>query len=194
MPLQTSWVINRFSYWHRHALTGCGTVSYFFGKGKASAVSALLKYEVGLDVLGCQKANIHDILNAGHKFISILYKERLTHTSMNHHRHSIFVSTKNTPTIKRLPPTDLALNEHIKRAHLQTMLWKAADKDEPPVVNITEFGWDVIEGVPTSRTGVSQCAPPQPMKFVACERSGQSACARKKLFMFYIKRILHRFL
>ena len=55
-----------------HALTGCDTISYFFSKGKASAVSALLKHEVGLDVLGCQKTNIHDILNAGHKFISIL--------------------------------------------------------------------------------------------------------------------------
>ena len=139
---------------------------------------------VGLDVLGCQKANIHDILNAGHKFISILYKERLTHISMNHHRHSIFVSTKNTPTIKRLPHNDLALNEHIKRAHLQNMLWKAADKDEPAVVSISEFGWDVIEGVPTPRTGASQCAPPELMKFVACECSGQSACARKKCSCF----------
>ena len=160
-----------------NALTGCDTVSYLFGKRQA--VSAMLKHEVCLDVLGEHEANIHDVLTAGRKFISVLYKERTACTSMNRLRHAIFVSTKNTPKIKTLPPTDPALDEHIKRAHLQTMLWKAADEVQPPYVSISEFGWDVIDGVPTPRTGVSQCAPTQLMKVVACACSRQSVCSRK---------------
>src|SRR6476469_193079 len=151
-----------------HALTGCDTASYLFGKGKTSAVAAMLKHEVGLEELGEHETNIHDVLTAGRKFINVLYKERIPYTSMNRLRHAIFVSTKNTPKIKTLPPTEPALDEHIKRAHLQTMLWKAADQVQPPHVNISECGWVVIEEVPTPRTGVSQCAPPELMKVVAC--------------------------
>ena len=42
-----------------------------------------------------------------------------------------------------LPPTDSNLAFHIKRAHLQMKLWKAADKADPPVVKFTDYGWDV---------------------------------------------------
>ena len=38
---------------------------------------------------------------------------------------------------------------HIMRAHLQVMLWKAADQREPPAEtrDITQFGWEVTRGV-----------------------------------------------
>ena len=48
-----------------HALTGCDSVSYFIGKGKTSAVSAMLKHEVNFEVLGDREANIHDVFTAG---------------------------------------------------------------------------------------------------------------------------------
>ena len=59
------------------------------------------------------------------------------------------------------------------------MLWKVVDEVEPPDVNNSEFGWDVIVGVPTTRTGVYQCSPPGLMNVVACGCSGQSDFARK---------------
>jgi hypothetical protein len=161
-----------------HAITGCDTVSYLFGKGKASAVSTMTKHEVGMEVLGEQEASLCDVITAGHKFVSILYKEKQMHTSMNQLRHTIFMSKKDTPKIKSLPPTDPALDEHIKRAHLQTMLWKAADQPEPPIVNISELGWNMIDGVPNPCTGVTEVAPAELMKVVACGCSAQTACSR----------------
>jgi hypothetical protein len=164
-----------------HAITGCDTVGYLFGKGKADAVSIMMKHEVGLEVLGEQDSNTSDVITAGHKFMSILYKEKQSHTttSMNELRHAIFVSRKDTPKIKSLPPTDPALNENIMRAHLQTMLWKASDQLEPPDVNISDFGWDIVNGIPNPRTGVSKVAPPELMKVVACSCRAQNACSKK---------------
>lgn len=164
-----------------HAITGCDTVSYLFGKGKTSAVSTMLKHDVDLEVLGEQGATLCDVIKAGRKFVSLLYKENHTHVSMNQLRYIIFVSKRDTPKIKSLPPTDLALDEHIKRAHLQTMIWKAADQVEPPEVNISEFGWEVNNGAPQPRTGVSEVAPSEILKVVACgcnDQSGQGSCSR----------------
>ncbi len=33
----------------------------------------------------------------------------------------------------------------MQRAHLQMLLWKAADKSDPPDVQLTDYGWDVKE-------------------------------------------------
>ncbi|MES9884496.1 MAG: hypothetical protein ABW185_26930, partial [Sedimenticola sp.] len=103
-----------------HAITGCDTVSYLFGKGKASAVAAMVKHDVGLEILGERTVSLEDTISVGHKFVGVLYKGKQPHTSMNQLRHTIFMSKRDTPKIKTLPPTDAALNEHVKRAHLQT--------------------------------------------------------------------------
>ncbi|MES9884700.1 MAG: hypothetical protein ABW185_27970 [Sedimenticola sp.] len=162
-----------------HALSGCDTVSYLFGKGKTSAVTLMLKNEVGLELLGEEDTSSENLLTIGHRFVGLLYKAKAPPASMNDLRHSIFVSKRSTPKIKSLPPTDAALDEHIKRAHLQTQIWKASDKLSPPDVNIADFGWEVINHTPTPRSGVSDVAPPQLMKVVACGCSTQTACSRQ---------------
>lgn len=77
---------------------------------------------------------------------------------MNGLGHSLSEYT-HTPKIKRLSSTDPAL-EHIKRAHLQIMPWKAADEDKLPGVNISQFGCDIIEGMTpnSSYRGISLCS------------------------------------
>ncbi len=161
-----------------HAITGCDTVSYMFGKGKASAVTSMIKHDVSLDLLGETDAPLDEVTAAGGTFVGLLYKAKDTSSSMNQLRHSIFTSKIATPKIKSLPPTDSALNEHVKRAHLQTMLWKASDKCSPPDVNISDFGWEIVGNIPTPRTGVSEVAPSELMRVVACGCSAQTACSR----------------
>ena len=90
-----------------HAITGCDTVSYLFGKGKASAASVMMKNDVGLEKLGEPGIDLNDAISAGHKFISILYKAKQPHISMNQLIYNIFLSKKDTPKIESLPPTDL---------------------------------------------------------------------------------------
>ena len=55
-------------------------------------------------------------------------------TSMNELRFQLFTSRKaKAPAIKNLPPT---LKHHLMRAHLQTMIWRAADQQGPPADKI----------------------------------------------------------
>ena len=60
----------------------------------------------------------------------------------------MYMNRKRPPPLKNLPPTDNNLQLYVLRAHLQIMLWKAADKRHPPVAarDICRFGWDVKEG------------------------------------------------
>jgi len=50
-----------------------------------------------------------------------------------------------------LPPTSANLLLHVLRAHLQVMLWKAADQQAPPdqSLDITHFGWIFQNDIPT---------------------------------------------
>ena len=64
-----------------HAITGCDTVSYFFSKGKVSAVSIMMKHDIDLEIIGIPDAELSDFIAAGRKFISILYKEKVSTTS-----------------------------------------------------------------------------------------------------------------
>ncbi len=118
-----------------HAISGCDTVSFMFGKGKASAVSTMISHDTGLEQLGETDVSLDDIIRVGHRFVGMLYKAKGNTTSMNELRNSMFTSKRAKPKIKSLPPTDSALAEHIKRAHLQTMIWKSSDKMAPPDVN-----------------------------------------------------------
>ena len=58
-----------------------------------------------------------------------------------------------------LPPTEANMLLHLKRVHLQVMLWKAADRQGPPILDITKFGWDRKSGLPSSSLDNDPAAP-----------------------------------
>ncbi len=63
---------------------------------------------------------------------------------MNNLRHAILISKKDTPKTKRLPPVDLAIDQHILRTHLQTMLRHWLNKFQPQVLdNYVSVDWEV---------------------------------------------------
>ena len=45
------------------------------------------------------------------------------------------------PKLGSLPPTDAAFHENLKRAHLQTYLWKNALTLQPEMLDPLEYGW-----------------------------------------------------
>lgn len=165
-----------------HALSGCDTVSYPHGKGKVSALKVLNQTDItGLDsVMGEDDATDSDLVSTGRAFFAHLYGQKKT-TSMNTARYEIYRKRKNPPSLKTLPPTDSNLALHIKRAHLQMLLWKAADKPDPPVVEITNYGWEV-----SANDEVMPClskepaAPENLMDVISCScRAVGNACSKK---------------
>ena len=58
------------------------------------------------------------------------------------------------------------------RAHYQVMLWKAADQQTPPAVEIAAYGWELVSGagcVPTPRIARGPAAPPALMDVINCQ-------------------------
>ena len=113
-----------------HAITGCDTVSYHFGKGKASMLKTLKEGDFpGLfDVLGEECASQEDLMAVGEQFFVALYGQP-SGSSMTQARYNLYTRKQGKPMrIMSLPPTDLNIFLHVKRAHLQMLLWKAADQ------------------------------------------------------------------
>lgn len=160
-----------------HALSGCDTVSFPYGKGKASALSLLHKHgDLGLEVFGDMSTSDDQIKSTGITFFNLWYGSK-TQTSMNELRHALFTSNAKTPKIKSLPPTDEGIIEHLRRAHLQTMVWKFANQKDPPIVDLSKFGWK-IETIPVPKYGVTDIAPKDVLKVIACSCSTANACSR----------------
>ena len=57
-------------------------------------------------------------------------------------RDRFFIGRKKPQSLKKLQPTDANLQLHVLRAHLQLLLWKAADQRDPPeeTRDIANFG------------------------------------------------------
>ena len=85
-----------------------------------------------------------------------------------------------------LPPTECNAHLHGRRAHLQVLLWKAADRPNAPIVDITKFGWDIQKGpkegndviMPSVATG--PIAPPGLMDVISCRCKARQPCASPK--------------
>ncbi|CAM1319304.1 Uncharacterised protein g7168 [Pycnogonum litorale] len=159
-----------------HALSGCDTVSYPFGKGKVSALNLMLKLDLNLHVFTEPDAEEVDWMKAGIDFLSYLYCGKIME-SLNNLRYTLFSRKKDPPKIQTLPPTDKSAIEHIKRARLQVLIWRAADQIEPPADNIFLFGWRIEDDVPVPVHGIV-VAPKELLKLVACGCKSVAPCSR----------------
>ena len=162
-----------------HAFTGCDTTSYPFKKGKTSGLSILKKYsDLNLQYIGEQSTTRDEVIEIGTKFFAYLYGSKIP-VKMNSLRHHIFITNKSTPPIHTLPPTDEALAQHLLRSHIQVMIWKSAlDEMPPPPESITDWGWEIKDGIPIPVIGIDQVAPPDLLKTVACGCKSESPCSR----------------
>ena len=162
-----------------HAITGCDTVSYPFGMGKASVLKTLKEGDFpGLfDVLGEEDAPQEDLMAVGEQFFVALYGQP-SGSSMTQARYNLYTRKQAKPMrIMSLPPTDLNLFLHVKRAHLQMLLWKAADQLGPPDVYITEYGWEIQDGQICPSIYSGPPGPPLPMNVISCRcRAEDKSC------------------
>ena len=67
-----------------------------------------------------------------------------------------------------LPHTEANLLLHMKRVHQQVTLWKAADRQGPPILDITKFGWDMKSGLPSPSLDTGPAATDVLIDIVSC--------------------------
>jgi hypothetical protein len=162
-----------------HYLTGSDATSYLYGKGKVSALKVLRAGDFpGLyTALGEIDATQAELMDAGQSFICALYGQP-PGTAMSKVRYLMY--TKKSGKLMKLmslPPTEQNLILHIQRAHLQTILAKSADLLAPPELNITEYGWEIKDGVPVPETANQPPGPQALMDVVRCScKSEGKAC------------------
>ena len=108
-------------------------MSYPNGKGKVSVQHVLNQIDIaGLDsVLGEKDATHNELIATGKRFSSVWPAEEYVYECCQ---------IRDLPSLNTLSPTDLNLALHTQRGHLQMMLWKAADRTDPPDVKINDYG------------------------------------------------------
>ena len=96
-------------------------------------------------------------------------------TTMNVARGHVYRGHKKPPSLKKLPPTDDNLQLHVLRAHLQMLLWKAADQRDPPeeARNIANFGWNIEGSAITTAVSTAPVAPQTLLDAVSCSCTAQ---------------------
>ena len=129
-----------------HALTDCDTVSYPLGNGKISAANLLLKSDINLDAMCNIDTPDDTIIEIGSTVLLYLYGCHLQKLTL--------IATDTNSSTKKENPVRLKschqlmkLLFHIKRAHLQILLWCAAYSNDPPNIEITKFGWEIKDKV-----------------------------------------------
>ena len=94
-------------------------------------------------------------------------------------RYNLYTRKKGKPLrTMALPPTEANLLLHMKRVHLQVTLWKAADRQGHPILDITKFGWDMKSGLPSPSLDTGPAAPDGLIDIIrcGCKASGK-ACS-----------------
>ena len=80
--------------------------------------------------------------------------------------------------IMTLPPTEANMLLHMKRVHLQVTLWKAADRQGPPIFDITKFGWDMKSGLPSHSLDTGPAVPDGLIDIISCGcKASGKACS-----------------
>jgi hypothetical protein len=133
---------------HSAALTGCDTVSSFFGKGKKSAWEAWNVYPGVTDTLISLSQSVQEIdqasLHVLERFVIIMYDRTSDCTDLDTARKHLF--TKKSKLLESLPPTSSAFAEHVKRAIYQAVFcWCPCLDKTPKQQDPSLWGWVQID-------------------------------------------------
>ena len=168
-----------------HALTGCDTVAACYGVGKGKMLKVLRKHVASVDLIGNIQADWSDVLEQATKFTAECYGQPMA-KSMSEARISMWTAQIGKPGVTRvpklasLPPTTEAFTENVKRAHLQTFLWKNALQLDPQKLDPTDYGWMKEHSTkslqPTTVPSDTPLAPSKILQMIRCTCSSETPC------------------
>lgn len=154
------------------------------GLGKATAIKHL-QNDHRLEQLGELNTALPDKIAEASSFVAACYGK--SSTNMSNVRFDVWLTkmtiknNKQTPKLQSLPPTSESFSENVKRAHLQTCIWKSAMDSEPPDLDPTTFGWikDTDSKILTPLTIPADRlpAPPIVLQIICCRCASDQPCA-----------------
>ena len=171
-----------------HALTGCDTVSTLYGIGKIKAIK-VLKQGHHTPLLGDIGSCEQDLEDQAVAFIAKCYGSKDTGT-MSEVRYSMWRHRTARGKSRRfklatLPPSSKAFSLHVKRAHYQACLWKAALQPDPPALAYSDFGWrpdhDSQILLPVPLPPDTMAAPERVLNLLCCScQSSTDVCSTRR--------------
>ena len=131
-----------------HVITGCDTVSCFYGKRKKTAMDKWNSFPEVTSAFHTLASTPLEISNTCiatlERFVVLLYDRTSNKTTVNDARKQLFV--KKGRQFDAIPPTKGALPEHCKRAAYQEgYIWGQALTPSPTLPSPQDWGW-TLEG------------------------------------------------
>ena len=135
-----------------HALTGCDSTSAFFNIGKTTMMNVVSKSDIddlqNLVILGGTDTRVEAAVEVSRQFVAKLYdpkgKEKRNHQNLNKLRTK-YAGSKTT-SLAKLPPSEPAFTEHVKRVMWQTRIWVHSHIAKPQLGDPEDFGWQMEGG------------------------------------------------
>ena len=126
----------------------CDTVPTYFGIGKGTVLKILNAAPDSLTMLGSLNAPLSEVVPQSTNFIASCYS-KLAGNDMCEIRYKVWAAkfgntASSAPPIQSLPPSSEAFTENVKRAHLQTYIWKAAVLLDPPDLDPLKYFFFII--------------------------------------------------
>eukprot|EP00745_Piridium_sociabile_P031048 TRINITY_DN51469_c0_g2_i2.p1 TRINITY_DN51469_c0_g2~~TRINITY_DN51469_c0_g2_i2.p1 ORF type:complete len:652 (+),score=127.59 TRINITY_DN51469_c0_g2_i2:129-2084(+) len=170
-----------------HVITGCDTVSKPHGIGKTRGLTSLKSGHFP-PPLGDLSVSHEDLVKKGTSFIGVCYGNPSSLTSMSEHRFQKWKNmTKGKSQIfklETLPPTTEAFSLHIRRAHYQAAVWRAAANPDVPDMDPSQYGWekDLITRtfVPIKLPLNTPIAPDGLLKILCCNCDSEESCKTRR--------------
>ena len=162
-----------------HALTGCDSVSSLFGIGKKSMMKTLMQHGPAEfeDLTTFSARNVESAVLAGRKFIAVLYDPKKVHVDSHQDLNALRVkfSTSREKSLLKLPPSEPAFIQHVKRAAWQARVWMNSHLAQPDVGSPLDNGWQLQDEkvVPIYFEGPTSA---ELLKGLLCQCSGRHPC------------------
>lgn len=132
-----------------HAVTGCDTTSSFSSIGKKTAWDTWTAFpeitETFVSLSSMPVSISTEILDRLQRFVVLLYDRTCQYTQVNETRKMLFAKGRQ---LDRIPPTEAALREHVKRSAYQAgFCWGQALVAQQQLPSPGAWGWEKIQRI-----------------------------------------------
>ena len=176
-----------------HSLTGCDTVSFFYGIGKPTAMKTLQENPDMLQGISHLPQLNDEMLTKMEHFVCKLYGSKTFHKTDRLRETMLLSSSK--PEL--MPPTSDSLKFHMQRAFYQSKIWQCANITLPNIPTPTSpgAGWSAKEGKLQPLLMTKDPIPKAIREIIACQscstgcNSMRCKCVKERL---HCTRLCHK--
>ena len=129
-----------------HALTGGDTVSSFAGIGKKTSWAAWNVYpevtEAFEELMHMADPISDRTLEVIERFVVLMYSRTSDLSRVNDAKKELFA--QKSRSLENIPPTQVALEQHLKRARYQCNCWNMCLSPDPQLPDPSDWGWTKV--------------------------------------------------